>query len=89
MFINDLAITIKSADKGIFIDNEKLCILLYADDIVLVFDNENDPQLMLDILSSWCKSNSIIVLQLRVVLYTSDQILLKGLLTVLHMDVII
>ena len=54
LYINDLAICIKSLGKGIDIDNEKVCILLYADDIVLMADNENDLQTMLSTLNSWC-----------------------------------
>lgn len=34
----------KSANKVIQIENEKICILLYADDIVLISDNVNDLQ---------------------------------------------
>lgn len=56
-YINDLALRLKSLNEGIDIGNEKLCILLYADDIVLICENENDLQVMLNSLNSWCTSN--------------------------------
>lgn len=61
LFIDDLVVKIKAIGEGIDIDNDKVCILLYADDIVLVAETENDLQLMLNVLSNWCTSNAIIV----------------------------
>ena len=55
IFINSLVTDIKALDIGIDIDGEKNGILLYADDIVLIVENENDLQLLLDILYTWCK----------------------------------
>ena len=37
-----LVTNIKALDIGIDIEDEKICILLYADDIVLIAENEND-----------------------------------------------
>ena len=51
----------KSLDIGISIGDEKVCILLYADDIVLMADNEHDLQLLLNALSTWCDTNDMIV----------------------------
>ena len=45
IFINSLVTDIKALDIGIDIESEKNCILLYADDIVLIAENENDLQL--------------------------------------------
>ena len=45
---------IKHLDVGICMGNFKLCILLYADDIVLLAENEVDLQKMLDVLHAWC-----------------------------------
>ena len=43
---------------GIDIDNgETVSLLMYADDIVLLADNENDLQQMLNALLEWCRSN--------------------------------
>ena len=47
--------------KGIDIDNERVCILLYADDLVLLTENEKDLQFMLDALYGWCKNNNMYV----------------------------
>ena len=53
--------SLKALGKGVYIGNEKVCILLYADDIVLFADNELDLQCMLDLLNSWCKKNHIFI----------------------------
>ena len=47
LFINDLALRIKSLGKGVNIDNETVSILMYADDILLIAENEDDLQHML------------------------------------------
>ena len=61
LFIDDFALSVKALGKGVDIGNEKVCILLYADDIVLFADNELDLQCMLDLLNSWCKKNHMFV----------------------------
>ena len=48
---------IKACGKGVKIDDDTVGILLYADDIVLLADNEKELQDMLDILNLWCVSN--------------------------------
>ena len=61
-YINDFVTTIKALDKGLVIDGQgKVSILLYADDIVLLAENESDLQLMLDTLNSWCNDNQMTV----------------------------
>lgn len=55
LYINDLAQEIKRANFGIPIDDINLSILLYADDIVLMAENEFNLQKMLDIMGSWCR----------------------------------
>ncbi|XP_063406305.1 uncharacterized protein LOC134690258 [Mytilus trossulus] len=59
IFINDLIDDIKLLDIGINIDGEKLSILLYADDIVLLAENAEDLQKILDVLNVWCNHNSL------------------------------
>ena len=54
VFVNDLAMGIKELGLGIEIDNVKLPILLYADDVALLSDNEQDMQTMLDYVDNWC-----------------------------------
>ena len=36
-------------------NDDNICLLLYADDIVLLAENENDMQYVLDILWKWCE----------------------------------
>ena len=59
IFINSLVTDIKALDIGIDIEGERIGILLYADDIVLIAENENDLQLLLDILNTWCKHKAL------------------------------
>ena len=61
MVINDLALCIKSLGKGVNIDNENVSILMYADDIVLIAENEEDLQYMLNELNNWCNVNSMTI----------------------------
>ncbi len=57
-FINDLALKLKSLGLGIDVnEQEKICILMYADDIVLLADSEADLQQMLNSLNEWCNAN--------------------------------
>ena len=42
LYINDLALKINALGKGIKIDDESVSILLYADDVVLLAENETD-----------------------------------------------
>ena len=65
IFVNDLADEIKNSKIGIEIEVEDLAgniersvlnILLYADDIVLFSQNEEDMQSLLCIVQSWCES---------------------------------
>ncbi|MCG7891260.1 MAG: reverse transcriptase family protein, partial [Candidatus Thiodiazotropha endolucinida] len=59
LYINDLALYLKSFDIGIEYGSEKLCLLLYADDIVLVAKNERDLQCLINALNSWCSTNDM------------------------------
>ncbi|XP_052256259.1 uncharacterized protein LOC127861632 isoform X1 [Dreissena polymorpha] len=61
LFLNDLSVQIKAVGKGVLIEDELVCILCYADDLVLIAENEQDLQCMLDVLSQWCTSNSMVV----------------------------
>jgi len=54
MYINDLASNINSLNKGINIHNEKVSLLMYADDLVLMAESGSDLQCMLDQLNTWC-----------------------------------
>ena len=56
IFINDLALDVKNTNIRIPVDSGKVSILLYADDIVLLAENEHDLQILLDTIFSWCKT---------------------------------
>ena len=54
-FINDLIVKLKASGLGIAIDNDtKICMLAYADDIVLIADSLGELQKFLDIVEKWC-----------------------------------
>ena len=60
LFINDLATELKTLDCGVSLnENNKISILLYADDIVIMSESEGDLQKMLDNLSVWCNKWSL------------------------------
>jgi hypothetical protein len=50
-----------SLRPGIDIGGEKVCILLYAYDIVLLADTESDLQNLLDRLCTWCNNNNMTI----------------------------
>ena len=51
LFINDLAEELKTLNCGISINGVSLCCLLYADDLLLLSDTEDNMQRMLDYVS--------------------------------------
>ena len=53
-FINDLVSHLKDLNLGIDVDGEKICILLYADDFVLLANSEQDLQSLLNATYTWC-----------------------------------
>lgn len=55
VYINDLTNQIKQVNCGVKCRNEHVCVLLYADDIVLMAETEVDLQRMLRCISNWCK----------------------------------
>ena len=61
IFLNDLATDLKSKNCGIDINGYNLSILLYADDIVLLSENEDDLQKMLDALTEWCSKWQMVI----------------------------
>ena len=60
LYLNDLAVKLKSLGCGIDIDGEVVPIILYVDDIVLLAENEQDLQQLLNVLSEWCKEWDIV-----------------------------
>jgi hypothetical protein len=53
LYINDI-VDVLNECEGVKLNDEKLTCLLYADDIVLIGENENDLQDMLDKVKNWC-----------------------------------
>ena len=54
-YINDLAQLIKALGKGVKVGPDRISILLYADDIVLLAESETDLQTMLDAMYEWTR----------------------------------
>ena len=61
IFINDLIDEVKKLNVGIKLDNDIISVLVYADDIVFMCENENDLQKIIDTLSVWCDTNDLVV----------------------------
>lgn len=59
LYINDLALFIKSLNVGIQLEDDSICMLMYADDIVLIAENSDDLQILLDGLNNWCGLNNM------------------------------
>ena len=55
IFIDDLVREIYTLNLGIDINSRKISILLYADDIVRLANNESDMQTLLNTLHTWCQ----------------------------------
>ena len=61
LFLNDLALELKSMNCGLKFNGEDLCILLYADDIILLSDSEEHLQLLLNHVDNWCKKWQLVI----------------------------
>ncbi len=55
IYMNDLSEEIKAMNSGVNIDDVIIAILMFADDIALIVENEGDLQKMMDKLNSWEK----------------------------------
>ena len=58
-YIDDLTDKLNFVSSGILINEERVNILMYADDILVLAENENDLQALLDIITVWCKDNRL------------------------------
>ena len=54
-FINDLIEGLKAVNKGIKFNDNVLCCLTYADDVLILAENENDMQNLLNYVYDWCR----------------------------------
>ena len=61
IFAIDLVHEINSLDLGANIADEKLSILLYADDIALIAETPEELQCMLNKLHSWCRRWRVLI----------------------------
>ena len=61
LFLNDLAVELKSLNSGVKVGNTGICILLYADDIVLLSDSEEKLQALLNHLNTWCNKWQLVI----------------------------
>ena len=76
MYLNNLAVEIKTLNCGIDIDGRQVTMLLYAYDIVLLAPNESSLQKQLDTIYNWCRKWRMKVNtkdKKKQKLYTSDQ----------------
>ena len=54
IFIDDLVELLHDANYGVKLGNERLQLMMYADDIVILDSSPERLQAQMDILSSWC-----------------------------------
>ena len=54
IFINNLAVEVNNKRCGITIDGKIISILLYADDIVIIAETDENLQIMFNVVNSWC-----------------------------------
>ena len=59
LYLNDLTLDLEETGLGIDIDGVNVSTLLYADDLALVAETEDNLQRLLDILSNWCNKNKM------------------------------
>ena len=59
LYLNDLTLDLEEAGLGIDIDGVNVSTLMYADDLALVAETEDNLQRLLDILSNWCNKNKM------------------------------
>ena len=61
IFLNSLVQETNLTNKGVKIGNVCINILLYADDLVLLSETEEDLQCMLNILDKWCRKWRMVI----------------------------
>ena len=61
IFINDLAENIKELNLGIKIGDLNLSILLYADVIAHIAENDKDLHTMLNYVEQWCNKWKLVI----------------------------
>ena len=59
LYIDDHIRDMKLLNIGIEIEDEKICVLLYVDDVILIADKEEDLQSLLNYLHDWSERNGL------------------------------
>ena len=59
--INDLIEGLKAVNKGIKFNDNVLCCLTYADDVMILAENEKDLQNLLNYVYDWCRKWRLII----------------------------
>lgn len=71
IFINNLAKEVKEVNVGVNVGDLKVCMLLYADNIVLISENELDLQTMLNVVHAWCNKMRLKIIVIKPKLFIS------------------
>ena len=61
ILLNSLAHEIQAKNAGIWVSDTNISILIYADDILLIAESEDNLQCMLNVLDKWCKKWRMII----------------------------
>ena len=59
--ISDLVTSLNTINIGVPVEDKTVCVLLYADDIVLLADSVDNLQSLLDEVHLWCQFNSLCI----------------------------
>ena len=54
IYVNDLITQIKNLGKGVKLGDQRVSVLMYADDIILLSDSASNLQAQLDCVNNWC-----------------------------------
>lgn len=71
IFINNSVNEVKELNVGVNVGDLKVCMLLYADNIVLISENELDLQTMLNVVHAWCNKMRLKIIVIKPKLFIS------------------
>ena len=64
-FINNLIEGLKAVNKGIKFNDNVLCCLTFADEVLILAENENDLQNLLNYVYDWCRKWRLLLIFLK------------------------